>query len=395
MLSAGSHRSCFLDYNLAMRKWFYTLVLLFAAYFVYTHREELQLLLDILGRGDWSWMVTAVVVQLMWIAAIALGFYVTYLLVGIRERFLRMVPLTVAANFVNVVAPSYGLGVLAVLITDGQQRDLPAAKVSTAAVLYLVYDYIASGCVVIAGLIWLSRRDVLDTVLISASAFVLTITVVLVVLTFLGLRSPVRLGKTILWLVRGVNRILRPILKRDVVETEQAQIFAGDISDGLRSVRKSPGRVVLPLLVTLTQKILMMTILFLVSVAFHRPLYFDTLIAGFTTSYLFTIFSITPSGVGFVEGALTLYLRALGVPLATSAVISLAYRGIIFWLTLSYGLIAVRWIGYSRTAPKPEPEQDPQESLDTRARASGTKTLPTSQETRMGSTDEELEKQSL
>jgi hypothetical protein len=369
--------------------------LVFAAYFVYTHREELRLLLDILGRGDWSWMATAVVVQLIWIAAIALGFYVTYLLVGIRESYLRMIPLTVAANFVNVVAPSYGLGVLAVLITDGQQRDLPAAKVSTAAVLYLVYDYIASGCVVIAGLIWLARRDVLDTVLISASAFVLTITVVLFLLTFLGLRSPVRLGKTILWLVRSVNRILRPLLKRDILKREQAQAFVGDISDGLRSVRKSPGRVVLPLLVTLAQKILMMTILFLVSVAFHRPLYFDTLIAGFTTSYLFTIFSVTPSGVGFVEGALTLYLRALGVPLATSAVISLAYRGIIFWLTLSYGLVAVRWIGYSRAASEPEPEQEAAESLDAPTLARGRETLAGSQDSRMGSADEELEKQSL
>lgn len=378
-----------------MRKWFYTIVLLFAAYFVYTHMEELRLILDILGQGDWNWMATAVVVQILWISAIALGFYVTYLLVGIRERFLRMIPLTVAANFVNVVAPSYGLGVLAVLITDGQQRDLPAAKVSTAAVLYLVYDYIASGCVVVAGLYWLSRREVLDTVLIAASAFVLTITVALVTLTFLGLRSPRRLARTILWLAQGANRLLRPILKRNIIPTEQAQGMVADISDGLRTVRRSPSMVVLPLLVTLTQKLLMMTILFLVSVAFHRPFYFDTLIAGFTTSYLFTIFSVTPSGVGFVEGALTLYLRALGVPLATSAVISLAYRGIIFWLTLSYGLVAVRWIGYSKTPPEPGSDEPHPVSLETPAAASRMGADPNPREPRPDQTDEELEKQSL
>jgi hypothetical protein len=91
----------------------------------------------------------------------------------------------------------------------------------------------------------------------------------------------------------------------------------------------------------------MMTILFLVAKAFGQSLPLDTLIAGFTTSYLFIIASITPSGVGFVEGALTLYLRALGVPLAIAAVISVAYRGITFWLTLAYGIFAIRWVGHS------------------------------------------------
>jgi hypothetical protein len=341
-----------------MRKWFFTLILIFAAYFVYTHLEELQLILDVLGQGDWNWMAAAAAVQCAWLVAISLGFYVTYMLVGIRERFIRMVPLTIAANFVNVVAPSYGVGVLAVLIADGQQRDLPAAKVSTAAVLYMVYDYIAIAFVVIVGIIRLSARQVLDTVLITAATFVLGIAASLVVMTFLGLRSPGKLGQIILWMATKINRLMRPILKREPIGLEHARTFAEDISAGLRSVRRSPGMVVLPLLVTLAQKALMMTILFLVSVAFHRPLDPDTLISGFTTSYLFTIFSITPSGVGFVEGALTLYLKALGVPLARSAVISLAYRGIIFWLTLAYGLVAVRWIGYPKASPESRGEDE-------------------------------------
>jgi hypothetical protein len=341
-----------------MRKWFFALILIFAAYFVYTHLEELQLILDVLGQGDWNWMAAAAAVQFSWLVAISLGFYVTYRLVGIRERFIRMVPLTIAANFVNVVAPSYGVGVLAVLIADGQQRDLPAAKVSTAAVLYMVYDYIAVSCVVIIGIFRLSARQVLDTVLITASTFVLGIAASLVVMTFLGLRSPDRLGKIILWLTTKLNRLARPILRRQLVDLEQARTFAGDISAGLQSVRRSPGMILLPLLVTLAQKALMVTILFLVSMAFHRPLGLDTLIAGFTTSYLFTIFSITPSGVGFVEGALTLYLKALGVPLERAAVISLAYRGIIFWLTLAYGLLAVRWIGYPKATSKAQGKKE-------------------------------------
>jgi uncharacterized protein (TIRG00374 family) len=385
-------RARLLDYNPAMRKWFFALILIFAAYFVYTHREELQLVLDVLGQGDWNWMASAAAVQLVWLVAISLGFYVTYVLVGIRERFVRMVPLTVAANFVNVVAPSYGVGALAVLIADGQQRDLPAAKVSTAAILYLVYDYIAIACVVIIGVFRLSARNVLDTVLITATTFVLSIAAALLIMTFLGVRSPDKLGKIILWLATKGNRLVRPILKRELVDLKDARLFAQDISEGLRSVRRSPGMLVLPLLITLAQKALMVMILFLVSAAFHQPLDLDTLVSGFTTSYLFTIFSVTPSGVGFVEGALTLYLKALGAPLARSAVISLAYRGITFWLTLAYGLFAVRWVGYPKARPESETkEEQAPHSLQAQVSTQGSRFSSSLSNPRAKPTEESLE----
>jgi hypothetical protein len=55
------------------------------------------------------------------------------------------------------------------------------------------------------------------------------------------------------------------------------------------------------------------------------------------------IFSITPSGVVFVEGAMAFFLERMGVPATNAWAITLAYRGITFWWPLSYGLIAFRW----------------------------------------------------
>ncbi|MCJ7568866.1 MAG: flippase-like domain-containing protein, partial [Anaerolineales bacterium] len=69
-------------------------------------------------------------------------------------------------------------------------------------------------------------------------------------------------------------------------------------------------------------------------------------LASFSVSYLFTIASITPSGVGFVEGAMALTQNAMGVNPLTSTAIALTYRGITFWLTLAYGFIAIRMIGF-------------------------------------------------
>jgi uncharacterized protein (TIRG00374 family) len=330
-----------------MRKLFYTVILIFAIYFIATHIEELELILAVLGRGDWRWLLAAVGVQILWLVNISAAFQSTYRLVGVRERLIRMLPLMTAANFVNVVAPSYGLGALAVLIGDGQQRGKPAAKVTTAVILYLVYDYLGFMVVLVIGTLILAYYQVMDIVLIGASLFAVGIAVVLVTLTLLGIQSAEKLGDAILWLRKTVNRLARPLIHRELISLERVQVFASDFAEGLQHIRRSPSRLLLPGVLALTRKALMMTILYLVSVAYRNPFNLDVLTAAFSTSYLFTIASITPSGVGFVEGAMTIYLKQLAVPLETSAAISVAYRGITFWLTLLYGMIAIRIIDYS------------------------------------------------
>ncbi|UCF61146.1 MAG: flippase-like domain-containing protein [Anaerolineaceae bacterium] len=330
-----------------MRKLLYVLILILAIIFIRTHLTELQSVVSILSQGDWRFLLAAVGVQLLWLVNIAAALQSTYRLVGVREHLRHMIPLATAANFVNVVAPSYGLGALAVLISDGNQRGKRAAKVSTGAVLYLVYDYLGFLVVLLPGTIILVYRGVLDAVLITALTFAVSVAVITILLTLLGIRSADKLGHAVLWLTDKANRALRPVLRREVIDQARAQDFTQDFAEGLQHVRRSPGRLLLPFLLALSRKLVMMTILYLVSMAFHTPLDLFTLIAVFSTSYLFTIASVTPSGVGFVEGAMLVYLNALQIPLATSAAISLAYRGITFWLTLVYGLIAIRIVDYS------------------------------------------------
>lgn len=330
-----------------LRKLLYVLILILAIFFITTHLDELQSVVNILSQGDWWWLLAAVGIQFLWLVNIAAALQSTYRLVGVHERLPHLIPLATAANFVNVIAPSYGLGALAVLISDGNQRGKRAAKVSTGAVLYLVYDYLGFLIILLPGTIILGYKGVLDAVLITASIFATSVVVITILLTLLGIRSADKLRRAVLWLTGKVNRVLHPILRREVIEQPQAHEFARDFAEGLQHVRRSPGRLLLPFLLALSRKALMMTILYLVSRAFHTPLDPFTLVAVFSTSYLFTIASVTPSGVGFVEGAMLVYLNALHIPLATSAAISLAYRGITFWLTLIYGMIALRIVDYS------------------------------------------------
>ena len=88
----------------------------------------------------------------------------------------------------------------------------------------------------------------------------------------------------------------------------------------------------MPLALALSNKALMISVLFLVFLSFRVPFSVDTLVAGFSMGYLFFIVSPTPSGIGGVEGVLTLSLNTLGVPIDAAAVVALAYRGFTFWV---------------------------------------------------------------
>ena len=335
-----------------MRKAFYTIVVTLAVYYVFTHQVELRKVLDVFTQADWRWMLAALGGHVLWLIVIGAAFQSTYRLVGIRENLTRLVPLTTAAQFINVIAPSYGAGAMAVMIADGRQRKKPAAKVSTASILYLVYDYLGFMIVLPFGLAILYINGVMDTVILFATIFSATIGITLIILTVIGIQSNQKLAKAVVWLIKTINKILQPIFRRELIESDEAESFANDVSEGLQHIRHSPSNLVTPALLALARKATMMLILLIVSIAFRHPFNFQTLLAGFTTSYLFTIASITPSGVGFVEGAMTAYLSKMGVPLATAMVISLAYRGITLWLTLVYGLIAIRWVGYKPSQKK-------------------------------------------
>ena len=48
---------------------------------------------------------------------------------------------------------------------------------------------------------------------------------------------------------------------------------------------------------------------------------------------------------------MTLVMTSLGLSLAVSAVITLTFRGVTFWLTVLYGMLTLRWVGLGQRAP--------------------------------------------
>lgn len=329
-----------------IRKIIYILIFGLTVYFVIRNFNELVIILDTLRRAIPHWLVLALLTQLLWIVTIAGNLQSTYRLTGMHESLARMVLLTAAGNFINVIAPSYGAGATAVFIADGHRRGKPAGKVTTAAFLYLVYDYLGFMLVLTVGLILLQQHHLLSTALIGAAIFACTIGFALIIGTIIGVFFSDRLDNVVVWLVRGANRLMQPIIKRPLIDLNNARKFGLDLSSGLQQIRRSPGNLLQPIGWALARKATMMIMLYLISLAYGAPFDLTTVIVSFTVSYLFTIASVTPSGVGFVEGAMSLIQVSMGVNPATSVAIAVTYRGLTFWLVLFYGFFAIRVVDY-------------------------------------------------
>jgi uncharacterized protein (TIRG00374 family) len=331
-----------------VRKILIAIALLLGAVFLITRMGEVQAVLEILRKGDWRFILLALIIQIVWLINIAGMYRAIYQALGIDETIIKLVFLSAAAVFVNVVAPTAGMGGMAVFISMARQRGYSPARATVANVLFVLFDYIGFFCVLAVGLGVLAHRNSLNSAEIIASLILFSIALALAFFIYLGMRSSEELGRALGWIARTINRLLRPFIRRDYLSEARAYEFAHDAAAGLSLLRNHPRKLILPALLAVSNKALLILVLFLMFIAFREPYSIGTIIAGFSIGYLFLIVSPTPSGIGIVEGVLALALASLGVPFGAAAVLALAYRGITFWAPLLWGMLAFRWLHISQ-----------------------------------------------
>lgn len=327
-----------------MRKFIFILVIFLGAAFVYLSFSELESILRTLRQGNLWFILLAVLIQLAWFLLAGLIFQSLYHVLGMENTVYRFSLLAASALFINIVTPSAGVGGVAVFISDARRNGQSVGKVTVANMLYLFLDYVAFLFVLALGLIVLFRRNDLGPTELAASGVMLAIAAGLGFMLYLGARSADALGNALAKMARLINRILDPFLHRAYLSESRAHEFAHEMASDLKSLPEKVHNLSTPLLYSFASKALLMFILLSIFLAFQVPFTAGTIIGGFAISYLFLIVSPTPSGVGIVEGIMPLALSSLRVPWSEAVIITLAYRGITFWLPLGAGAVAFRML---------------------------------------------------
>lgn len=326
-----------------MRKFLLALVLLLGIFFVFSRFTEFQSVVTTLQRGDINFILAGMLLVFVWFVNIAALYRSVYEIVGVDEKISRLLVLSLSAFFVNVVAPVAGMSGIALFANDGRERGHSPARVTVATALYIIFDYAGFLTVLTLGLGVLARRNQLGWAEISASIILVVVALGLTALLYLGAKSPRTLEFILVNGAKIINRIVRPFIHHDWLSVDRAVSFTAEAAEGLSAMRKSPTGWVKPFILAVNSKTILVIIMTMVFLAFRVPFSIGTIIAGFSIGYLFLIVSPTPSGVGLMEGIMTLSLNSLHVPLEAAAIIVMAFRGITFWLPLLAGMITFRF----------------------------------------------------
>jgi len=334
-----------------LKKFIIALVFLLAIVFLFSRFTEVTEMVDILQRAQPEYLMLALLGEMLWLLNVGLAYRVNYRLLDVHEPLGHMVSISTAANsFVGIIAPSGGMSALAVFLSDAKRKGHSSARITVACLLYLLFDYIGLLGAVVLGLLVLIRRNKLGWAELTAASILALVALVVLSVLYVGLKWPERLGNALAWMAKKTNWLARKLKRKKPLEVEEAYNFAEDINTGVAVLRANPRRLILPVILGVTNKGILITILWMLFLAFGVPISGGTVVGGFALGYLFTIVSLTPSGIGMMEGVMTLTLRSLGVGLEEAAILTLGFRAITFWLPFFIGMGTFRFLSRQNLA---------------------------------------------
>lgn len=303
---------------------------------------EIEKLARTFSQGEWQWVGLATLFQVIFYLLHTALYQAAFDAVGIRHRLRELLPVVLASQFVNVLAPTGGTAAIALFMDDAALRGHPPARAAAGTLLTMVVDFSAFSLLLIVGLVYLFRQADIKTYQIVGATIFLLFILFLSSLLLLGMWRPALLEGFLTWCYRIVNRLAvwfrRPSPLAEGWPARNASEYAG----AAQAVQHHPGRLLQALGVSLASHLVNVACLYVIFLAFRHPLAFGPLVASYAIGFVFWVVSPTPQGVGVVEGVMALVYTSLGVPGATAVLAALTFRGLAFWLPLAIGFFLLR-----------------------------------------------------
>ncbi len=309
---------------------------------VFTHLPQIRELVRTLVQGSWQWILAAFAFQSLYFVFFTLSYQAAFATVGLTSRFRDLLAVTFGSYFVNVVAPSGGASGAALFVDDAARRGQPPARAATALVLQLAADYVGVVVVVALGLGYLYSNGVLQLYQWLGGLVMTALAGSLVGVLVLGSAKPDWLRRLLGFVERALFAVMARLGQRSPLGLGWAEEHTAEFVEAADAMRARPKALARLALVALAAHLADLGTLYCLFLAFGPRVPLGTLLAGYAMAILFWIISPTPQGIGIVEGAMTLAMTSLGVAGAVAAVVTLAFRGLAFWLPFVIGFWLLR-----------------------------------------------------
>ncbi len=335
---------------------FWLLIIAFV-WVVISRFTEIEKLIETLGQGQWQWVLAAALLQVVYYIVFTGLYQSAFYTVEVESRVSELLPVMFASIFVNVAAPTGGASGAALFVDDAARRGQSAARAAAGTVLVLAANFSAFTPVLIVGLAYLFLHHDLQAYEIFGAAILLLIISGLTGVLLLGLWQPDQLRQMLSWLQRTVNRLAAWFRRPPLLADDWADKNAAEFTGAAAAIAAHPWRLGRTLAMALAVHLVDLSSLYALFLAFYQPVGFGVLVAGYAMGILFWIVSITPQGIGVVEGVMTLVYTSLNVPAAEATAIALAFRGLTFWLPLAIGFFLLRRVKSFGTDKRPATEK--------------------------------------
>jgi phosphatidylglycerol lysyltransferase len=324
------------------RRWFFWLLIIAFLWVVISRFTEIEKLIQTLAQGQWQWVLVAALLQVVYYIVFSALYQASFHTVEVESRVRDLLPLTLGSIFVHVVAPSGGASGIALFVDDAIRRGQSAARTTAGTLLVQVADFATFILVLIVGLAYLYSQHDLKAYESLGTVVLLLIVSGLTSVLLLGLWQPDRLRRLLGWLQGILNRSAGWFRRPSLLSDDWADRNAAEFTQAAMAITAHPRRLVRTLATALTAHIVDLASLYALFLAFHEPVQFGPLVAGFAIGVLFMVATPIPMGIGVVEGMMPLVYISLGVPGEAATVITLAFRGLSFWLPFAIGFLLLR-----------------------------------------------------
>jgi phosphatidylglycerol lysyltransferase len=324
------------------RRWLLWLLVIGFMWLVFSRFAEIEKLVRILAQGKWPWVLTAVLLEVTHYLVYATLYHSAFCTVEVKSRVRDLIPVALGSLFVNVVAPTGGAGGAALFVDDAARRGQSAARAMAGTILVIATEYSMFALVLIIGLTYLFFQHALTLYEVISALILLLGAISLGSLLGLGWWRPHWLHGLLNWFQYMANSIGRRFDRPNLIAGDWVERNTVDFFQATQSMTTHPARLAQTLGVGLLTHIVDLTTLYVLFLAFYQPISIGPLVAGYAVGTLFLIVSPTPMGIGVVEGLMPLVFISLGIPSNVAIVVTLAYRGLTFWLPLALGFILMQ-----------------------------------------------------
>lgn len=324
------------------RRLIYAVILFFTAGAVAVHVGQAGEIWRTLRHGNWWWIAIAALLQLVFLLNQSSLYSAAYQVVGLPVGFGHLLVLVMAAAFVSVVVPGGTLSGAGLMVYDARRRGLDTARALLANVVFFLFDYLAFLAVLFVALVYLFGRGELQRHELVATMILVVLVAALSGLLLLIATAPGAFLKAVHLLGRAAGRMSRQLARHTLDWEEKAREFTDRLSSAVKTIfhrRPALFRAAIHALLVEGIGLLQLQALFL---AFGQGPGISRLVIGYAVGILFMIVSVTPQGVGLMEGAMTAAYASVGVPLEQAVLVTFIYRALSFWLPTLTGFVFLK-----------------------------------------------------